>query len=211
MSADEFTDVVHLSVNHEPPLFFTSRALSHFVPGEIAWGRPLGRGLGGHWGRATTRASWVAAVRRGHRTLGVARAGLVGSGSGSAGAGPLVRVRIPAARAPGFQPLRGVGAEPTARAPIGRGAWRGEQVPASPPAQLGRALQEGRGRRAAGRNARPLAGILLGSPPDPTFRLAPFAHRGRRGLDNGSCEDSWVRGPARGGGHRVRGRPGPLG
>ena len=88
MPADEFTDVVHLSVNHEPPLFFTSRALSHFVPGEIARGRPLGRGLGGHRGRATTRASWVAAVRRGHRPLGVARAGLVGSGSRSAGARP---------------------------------------------------------------------------------------------------------------------------
>lgn len=65
MPTDEFTDVVHLSVNHEPPLFFTSRALGHFVPGEIARGRPLGRGLGGHRGRARAPAGWL---RSGART-----------------------------------------------------------------------------------------------------------------------------------------------
>lgn len=158
MPTDEFADVVHLSVNNEPPLFFTPRALGHFVPGEVALGLPLGgglplgRGLGSHRGRATTRAGWVAAVRSTHRPRGVARAGLAGSGSGSAGARP----------------------EPCCSSSYLSSCVARERVPASPPAPLGRALGEGRGRLAGGRIARPLAGSLPGSPPDPTFRLEPF-------------------------------------
>lgn len=194
MLAGELADVVHLPVNHEPPLFVASRALRHLVPGEVARDRPLGRGLGGHRGRAMPRTDWAREVRRAHGTRGVARTGLECSGSRSAGA----RLE-PAARASGFQQPRWSAPSPAARASIGRAAWRGDRVPAFPPAPRGRALQEGRGRPAERGDARPLAGSLRGSPPpDPTLRLTPVAHRGRRGQDNGSCVGSWVRVPARG-------------
>lgn len=193
MLAGELADVVHLPVNHEPPLFVASRALRHLVPGEVARDRPLGRGLGGHRGRAMPRTDWAREVRRAHGTRGVARTGLECSGSQSAGA----RLE-PAARASGFQQPRWSAPSPAARASIGRAAWRGDRVPAFPPAPSGRALQEGRGRPAERGDARPLAGSLRESPPDPTLRLTPVAHRGRRGQDNGSCGGSWVRGPARG-------------
>ncbi|XP_033270097.1 acyl-CoA 6-desaturase isoform X1 [Orcinus orca] len=140
------------------------------------------------------RTDWAREVRRAHGTRGVARTGLECSGSRSAGA----RLE-PAARASGFQQPRWSAPSPAARASIGRAAWRGDRVPAFPPAPRGRALQEGRGRPAERGDARPLAGSLRGSPPpDPTLRLTPVAHRGRRGQDNGSCGGSWVRVPARG-------------
>lgn len=169
MPADEFADVVHLSVNNEPPLFFTPRALRHFVPGEVARGLPLGRGLGSHRGRATTRAGWVAAVRSTHRTRGVARAGLAGSGSGSAGALPDPRSsrngfsstegsrRRALLLALLFVELRGAGASPRLPAgPARAGAWGGSWQAGGGPVRA------------------PPCGLLARSPPDPTFRLEPF-------------------------------------
>lgn len=112
----ELADVVHLPLYHQPPLLFASRALRHLVPGEVAQGRPLGRGLGGHRGLAMPRADWVRAIRRAPTLRARRRSG---------GARP-----EPATSARGFKhPWRGPPGS-DARAPIGRAAWREERAPA---------------------------------------------------------------------------------
>lgn len=84
-----------------------------------------------------------------------------------------------------------------------------EQVPASPPAPLGRALWEGRGRRAAGRDARPLAGAV--------GVAAESLYDSRLSLTRGAAD--WITVPVKISGCEARlregatecaGRPGPL-
>lgn len=108
--AVELADVVHLPVDHEPPLLVPG-ALRHLVPREVALGRRLGRGLGVHLGRGDQ-----------------ARApGRWGSTRRLCVLGECTRLR-----APGFQHPRRGPRSPDARAPIGRAAWRGEGAPAFP-------------------------------------------------------------------------------